>query len=84
MKEHNIDYHLGGGSGAGVTINPVGFLVVNNGNVKFISVGQPTAVDKMVDYIPDAMDKVKDMFKKNVTKYEGKNGNVYVSDDIEV
>ena len=37
----------------------------------------------MVDYIPDAMDKVKDIFKKNVTKYEGKNGNVYVSDDIE-
>jgi len=82
-KRESDKLPFGGGSGAGVTINPVGFLVVNNGNVKFISVGQPTAVDKMVDYIPDAMDKVKDIFKKNVTKYEGKNGNVYVSDDIE-
>ena len=30
---------FGGGSGAGVTINPVGFLVASSSQVEFISVG---------------------------------------------
>lgn len=77
---------FGGGSGAGVTINPVGFLVASNGQVKFVSVGQPTATDKLVDYMPEAIDKIQSIFGKNEKKekkYEGKNGAVYVSEDLE-
>lgn len=77
---------FGGGSGAGVTINPVGFLVVGNGVVKFIAVGQPTATDKLVDYMPEAIEKIQGFFnkdnKKAEKKYEGQNGAVYVSEDI--
>ena len=77
---------FGGGSGAGVTINPVGFLVASSSQVKFISVGQPTATDKLVDYVPEAIDKIQSFFdkgEKNEKKYEGKNGAVYVSEDLE-
>ena len=79
---------FGGGSGAGVTINPVGFLVVGNGMVKFISVGQPTATDKLVDYMPEAIEKIqgffhKDCKKKEEKKYETPNGAVYVAEEIE-
>ena len=59
---------FGGGSGAGVTINPVGFLVASSNQVKFIPVGQPTATDKLVDYVPDAIDKIQDMFGKSGKK----------------
>ena len=79
---------FGGGSGAGVTINPVGFLVVGNGIVKFVAVGQPTAADKLVDYMPEAIEKIQGFFnkdgkKKEEKKYENKNGAVYVAEDIE-
>lgn len=77
---------FGGGSGAGVTINPVGFLVASSSQVKFISVGQPTATDKLVDYVPEAIDKIQSFFdkgEKSEKKYEGKNGAVYVSEDLE-
>ena len=77
---------FGGGSGAGVTINPVGFLVASSSQVKFISVGQPTATDKLVDYVPEAIDKIQGLFsktEKKEKKYEGTNGAVYVSEDLE-
>jgi len=85
-KEDKLPF--GGGSGAGVTIHPVGFLVVAKGNVKFISVGQPTATDKLVDYVPEAVEKIQGIFsskseKRNERKYEGSNGAVYVSDEID-
>ena len=76
---------FGGGSGAGVTINPVGFLVVGNGTVKFISVDQQSATDKLVDYVPEALDKIQGMInnkKPKEKKYEGENGAVYVSEDL--
>lgn len=64
-KKENKDC-FGGGSGAGVTINPVGFLTVYKGDVKLISVdkfeGTP---DRLVGMIPEVIDKVKDIFSKD-------------------
>ena len=81
-KEDKLPF--GGGSGAGVTINPVGFLVVGNGVVKFISVGQQSATEKLVDYMPEAIEKIQGIFKKDSKekKYENENGTVYVPDDL--
>lgn len=85
-KESKLPF--GGGSGAGVTINPVGFLVVGNGIVKFVAVGQPTAADKLVDYMPEAIEKIQGFFNKDSKKaekkkYETPNGAVYVAEDVE-
>lgn len=83
-KEDKLPF--GGGSGAGVTIHPVGFLVIAKGQVKFISVGQPTATDKLVDYVPEAFEKIEGLFnkgEKKEKKYDGSNGAVFVSEDIE-
>ena len=77
---------FGGGSGAGVTINPVGFLVASSDGVKFIAAGQGSVADKLVEYIPEAIEKLQDMVDKDgkkERKYEGENGAVYVSEDIE-
>ncbi len=86
MGQQEKQLPFGGGSGAGVTINPVGFLVASSNQVKFISVGQPTATDKLVDYMPEAIDKLQGIFGKNEKKekkYSGENGAVYVSEDLE-
>ena len=62
-KEEEIQYRLpfGGGSGAGISINPVAFLVVQNENVKLITVNHNSAIDKLLDYVPDLIEKTNDM-----------------------
>ncbi len=56
---------FGGGSGAGVSIAPIGFLVVTPEQIKLIPVNSSnTPLDKLVDYIPVAFDKVNSMIKK--------------------
>lgn len=59
-KEEEITYKnpFGGGSGAGVNITPVSFLVINNGNIKLMPVEYCSTVDKIVDYIPDVIEKI--------------------------
>ena len=58
-KEEEIQYRLpfGGGSGAGVTINPIAFLVIQQEKVKLIPVNHTSAMDKLLDYIPDLIEK---------------------------
>lgn len=59
---------FGGGSGAGVTIQPVAFLTVYKGNVKLLPVDKyDGAVDRVVAMVPDLIDKVSDLFKKDKT-----------------
>ena len=62
---------FGGGSGAGVSIAPIGFLVVSPDQIKFIPVSSnSTPLDKLVDYIPVAFDKVNNMIKKKKSEDE--------------
>ena len=67
-KEEEIQYRLpfGGGSGAGVSINPVAFLVINGENVKFIPVNHSSAIDKLLDYVPDLIEKANNILDKNM------------------
>ena len=67
-EEEQVQYRLpfGGGSGAGVNINPIAFLVVQNGNVKLLPVNHFSAVDKLLDYMPDAIDKVNNLISKQM------------------
>lgn len=56
---------FGGGSGAGVSIQPVAFLVVNDGNVKMLNMEYDGATDRIVGMVPDVVDKISELFKKN-------------------
>lgn len=55
----NVRY--GAGSGAGASIVPMAFIVVNNGNVRMIYIDPPTnsAIDKAIDMVPGLIDKLK-------------------------
>lgn len=63
--------NFGGGGGTGMSVVPVGFLVVDNhGDVEFINVGmkgKPDPVDQIADFVertPDIIAKIKDIFSK--------------------
>lgn len=65
-KDESIQYRLpfGGGSGAGVSINPISFLVVQQDKVKLLPVNHTSYMDKILDYIPEAMEKIDEMINK--------------------
>jgi sporulation protein YtfJ len=66
-RDEEIEYKLpfGGGAGAGVSINPVAFLVVQNDNVKLMPVDHDSCLDKLLDYVPDLMEKLNEIFNKS-------------------
>lgn len=87
-KDEEITYKnpFGGGSGAGVNITPVSFMVINNGNIKLMPVEYCSTIDKIADYIPDVVEKVeKFMANKNNEKSKEKEKQTisytYVEDD---
>jgi sporulation protein YtfJ len=64
-KKENKDC-FGGGSGAGVTIQPIAFLTVFRGDVKLIPVEKyEGAADRVVGMMPELVDKVSALFKKD-------------------
>lgn len=77
-KEEAIQYRLpfGGGSGAGVNINPVAFLIIQANNVKLLPVDHTSCLDKLLDYVPDLVDKANNLMNKAMqNKKEEKNKN---------
>lgn len=62
--------NFAGGSGAGVDISPVAFLVVKDGFVRVLPVAVPPAstLDRVIDLAPDMLDKVDKFISRNKEK----------------
>lgn len=57
---------FGGGSGAGVSIQPLAFLVVSNGEVKILQMhDSDNTADRMVNIVPEVIQSISDLFSKN-------------------
>lgn len=61
---------FGGGSAAGVKIDPVAFLVIRDGITRVLPVAVPpvSTLDRVVEMVPDLMDKVEKYFDKKQEK----------------
>ena len=46
---------FGGGGGAGISLNPVGFLVVGNKQIRFLPVTSDAVFDRLLDVVPDVL-----------------------------
>ena len=56
---------FGGGSGGGVSITPIAFLVVNSNEVKMVHLDESTHLyEKILDLAPQAVDKIQQMFNQ--------------------
>ncbi len=69
-KKENSPVKFGGGAGGGVAVTPMGFLVVNNGSVRFVNIGtqNPSPVEHALDVAPELVSRITgviDRFKKN-------------------
>ena len=67
-KDEQIEYRLpfGGGSGAGVSLSPVAFLVIQGEVIKLLPVNHTNSLDKLLDYIPDLFEKISCMMDKSM------------------
>lgn len=55
---------FGGGCGTGVSVSPVGFLSIVNGNVSFLQVESfHGAIDRLIAMSPDLINKISSSFK---------------------
>lgn len=65
--------HFGGGSGGGARVKPVAFLVVGNGNVRILPISnEMTAADRIIDLMPEMINKINGAVKDFSTKMEQK------------
>ena len=63
---------FGGGSGAGVSVTPVAFLVIKDGNLRTVQLADPSsAVERALNLVPEMVDKLSDLLgKKNAGEAE--------------
>lgn len=57
---------FGGGNGAGVKLEPIGFLVVKDGSVRMINITPPAnnTLDRVIEKAPELMDAIEEFLHK--------------------
>lgn len=63
-KRHQ-GFPLAGGSGGGVSLNPVGFLITSQGQTKFVDIENKTAYQSVLKLFNLIVDKLKDKEQKD-------------------
>ena len=53
-----------GGSGGGLTMQPLGFLVVSNGSANIVKIDESSTADKLLDVVPGVFDTITQFFNK--------------------
>lgn len=62
----NSKLPFGGGSGAGVNISPMAFLVVKDGTTKLLTLDGVNPIEKLLDMLPDAITKAGGIIEKSM------------------
>ena len=72
-QKADSDNAFGGGSGAGMNLSPVAFLIVKGDTVKLMPVAPPpsSTVDRVVEMVPEVIDKVTEFVEKQQDKKAG-------------
>lgn len=81
-EKNETKYPFGGGSGAGITVKPVAFLVTKGDSIRLLSLDHQNTYDKLIDSVPQLMDYIKGMVaskdKKCCDEHEHKKENCNV------
>lgn len=61
--DEEVNNLFGGGTGGGLSLTPVGFLVVGNGTIRMVPVSEENSIyDRIFDAVPTAIDKISEFF----------------------
>jgi len=67
------DMPFAGGSGAGVSVNPIAFLVVGEDKIKLLPVQYNSTVDRIVELIPNVVEELQSIIGRGQNKTNDKN-----------
>ena len=59
---------FGGGTGAGVSVQPVGFIVVSEGQVRLLPAQAYAPVDRIIEMVPQLMAQIKTALENRAAK----------------
>lgn len=68
------EYPFAGGTGAGVSISPMAFLVVSEGDVNLLPIQFNTSCERMLNRYPEVVSQLKEMFKGKPGKEANESG----------
>ena len=61
----DTEYPFSGGSGGGLNLQPIGFLVVKNNCVEIIKIEEKSALEKLIDAVPEITSFIAKNFSKD-------------------
>ena len=54
LKERkDAEYPFSGGSGGGLSIKPIGFLVIKNKEIELVKIDSKSAIEKLIETVPE-------------------------------
>ncbi|WP_088103827.1 GerW family sporulation protein [Halalkalibacter urbisdiaboli] len=76
MEQDKDEHPFGGGSGGGVSITPIAFLVVNSQGVNMVHLDSNTHLyEKLLDFAPQVVDKIQQMIGQGQGQGQSTNQN---------
>lgn len=61
----DTEYPFSGGSGGGLSMQPIGFLVIEKSDVKLVKIEAKSAIEKLIEVVPELAKFISNNFKKN-------------------
>ncbi|MCZ8512888.1 GerW family sporulation protein [Paenibacillus filicis] len=84
MMNAKVELPFGGGSGGGVSITPIAFLVVGKHGVKVVPLDNQThLIERLIDSAPSVVDRIQSMMKSGMKTGIGTEGTTHVTNNIE-
>ena len=51
--KRDAEYPFSGGSGGGMSIKPIGFLIIKNAEIELVKIDAKSALDKLIETVPE-------------------------------
>ena len=64
-EKRDAEYPFSGGSGGGMSIKPVGFLVIKNQVVELVKIEAKSAIERLIETVPEVARFISQNFKKS-------------------
>lgn len=74
-SKESSQFPFAGGSGAGVSIQPVAFMIIGKEDIRLMSVCPNNSVDKLIDLVPDLIKKANDLITSKLESGGGSGKN---------
>ena len=71
-----------GGSGAGVSVNPIAFLVVGEDKIKLLPVQYHSTVDRLVELVPTVVEEIQSLMGKGSNKTKDKKTETIITTNV--